>query len=205
MLKIVTGRDWKALSRCVRDRIIDAAERKNPGQVLIVPEQYSFETERALCAGGGDSISRWAEVLSFSRLAERACARCGGVARPVLDRGGRIMALAKTVGQLRPRLKFYAKSARRADFLLQMLSIVDELKCYRVDSRALAAASDRLEGALAVKTQELALLLEGYETQWRDRIPGTGWSSWQIISASGTSGRDCMYMLKASSALPPRS
>lgn len=171
MLKIVTGRDWKALSRCVRDRIIDAAERKNPGQVLIVPEQYSFETERALCAGGGDSISRWAEVLSFSRLAERACARCGGVARPVLDRGGRIMALAKTVGQLRPRLKFYAKSARRADFLLQMLSIVDELKCYRVDSRALAAASERLEGALAVKTQELAMLLEGYETQCAEAGP----------------------------------
>ncbi len=171
MLEIVYGRDWKALSRSVRDRIIQDAKMERSGRVLIVPEQYSFESERALCADGGDQISRWAEVLSFSRLADRACTLCGGVARPVLDRGGRIMALAKTVSQVRPQLKFYAKSARRADFLLQMLSIVDELKCYRIDSRALAAASERLEGTLAVKTQELSLLLEGYEAQCADAGP----------------------------------
>ena len=165
MLEIVYGPDWKALSRSARARIVRDAEQSKSGQVLIVPEQYSFEAERALCAEGGDQISRYAEVLSFSRLAERACVRCGGVARPVLDQGGRIMALAKTVSDLRPRLQFYARSACRADFLLQMLSIVDELKCYRVDSRTLAEVSDRLDGTLAVKTQELALLLEGYEAQ----------------------------------------
>ena len=163
MLEIVYGPDWKALSRSARARIACDAEQALGGRVLIVPEQYSFETERALCAEGGDRISRYAEVLSFSRLAARACDRCGGVARPVLDQGGRIMALAKTVNNLRPRLQFYARSARRADFLLQVLAIVDELKCYRVDSRTLAAASGSLEGSLAVKTQELSLLLEGYE------------------------------------------
>ena len=163
MLEIVYSPDWKALSSCARRRIVADARQKKGGRVLIVPEQYSFETERALCGDGGDQISRYAEVLSFSRLAERACASCGGVAGSVMDQGGRVMALAETVSRVRSRLQFYARSASRADFLEQMLSIVDELKCYRITPAQLSGAAARLEGDLAVKTQELALLLEGYE------------------------------------------
>ena len=55
----------------------------------IVPEQYSHETERALCARGGDTISRYAEVLSFTRLAARVFSVCGGVCEEYLDENGR--------------------------------------------------------------------------------------------------------------------
>ena len=164
VLELVYGPDWQELSRFALERIISDAGDGLAGRVLIVPEQYSFETERELCAAGGDTISRFAEVLSFSRLAERACALCGGAAAPVLDQGGRIMALSRTVDQLRDKLQFYAAGARRADFLLQLLSMVDELKCYCVDSKRLFDVQRALEGKLAVKIQELALLLEGYET-----------------------------------------
>ncbi len=164
MLEIVYSPDWKQLSENARQRIIFDVGLSKTGRVLIVPEQFSFESERALCRDGGDRISRSAEVLSFSRLAERSCVRCGGVAQSVMDQGGRIMALAETVSRVRSELRFYARSARRADFLQQMLSIVDELKCYRVGSAKLSEAASHLDGTLAVKTQELALLLEGYET-----------------------------------------
>ena len=46
-------------------RICENAAHGVAGQILIVPEQYSHETERALCECGGDTISRYAEVLSF--------------------------------------------------------------------------------------------------------------------------------------------
>ncbi len=163
MLQLVYSPDRQALSAYARQQMVEAARQGQAGQVLIVPEQFSFEAERALCAAGGPSISRFGEVLSFSRLAERSLALCGGAARPVMDQGGQIMALARAVEQLRPQLKFYARSAQRSDFLLQMRTIVTELKSYRIDSAALQKASAQLEGVLAVKTQELALLLEGYE------------------------------------------
>ena len=163
VLELIYGPDWRALSRHAVDSIVDDARNGRADRVLIVPEQYSFEAERGLCAAGGDTVSRYAEVLSFSRLAERAASVCGGVADPALDQGGRIMALSRTVDQLRGQLKYYAASAQRADFLLQLLSMVDELKCYCVDSKRLFDVQSELEGTLAVKTQELALLLEGYE------------------------------------------
>ena len=163
MLHINHSPDWHTLHRHAIDEIVSAAKEQRGKRVLIVPEQFSFETEKALCEAGGAQISRFAEVLSFSRLAERSLALCGGIAHPVMDQGGRIMALARAVDQVRSRLQFYARSAQRGDFLLQMLSIVDELKIYRIDSARLQEATGYLEGTLAVKTQELALLLEAYE------------------------------------------
>ena len=163
MLHIIYSPDWHALYSHTIDEIVSAAKQGHGDRVLVVPEQFSFETERTLCEAGGVQISRYAEVLSFSRLAERSLALCGGIANPVMDQGGRIMALARAVDQVRPRLQFYARSAQRGDFLLQMLSIVDELKSYRIDSTQLQSAAVHLDGTLAVKTQELSLLLEAYE------------------------------------------
>ena len=71
------------LARSVRTRAHGVA-----GQILIVPEQYSHETERALCECGGDTISRYAEVLSFTRLASRVFSVCGGVCEEYLTRTG---------------------------------------------------------------------------------------------------------------------
>ena len=163
MLEMVYSPDWNALSAFACGRIVADGKKELGGRIWIVPEQFSFETERSLCAAGGARISRYAEVLSFSRLADRALAVCGGIARPTADQGGRIMALGAAVEQVRSKLQFFARSARKADFLMQLLSMVDELKTCRMGSEQLYAAAEKLEGALAVKTGELALLLEAYE------------------------------------------
>ena len=47
--------------------------------VLIVPEHYSHETERALCRVLGPVQSARCEVLSFTRLARRVAETVGGV------------------------------------------------------------------------------------------------------------------------------
>ncbi|MCC8129537.1 MAG: hypothetical protein LIO51_06320, partial [Clostridiales bacterium] len=46
-------------------------------QVLLTPEQLSHEMERLLCARCGAEASRYAEVLSFTRLAHRVFTQGG--------------------------------------------------------------------------------------------------------------------------------
>ena len=53
----------------------------------MVPEQQSHEAERALCRAGGDQVSLYAEVLSFSRLANRIFQAAGGLGEEELDAG----------------------------------------------------------------------------------------------------------------------
>ena len=86
MLKLMLDADRLRSSDALIARICERAEAGVRGQILIVPEQYSHAAERALCAAGGDTISRYAEVLSFTRLASRMFSLYGGVCEEYLDK-----------------------------------------------------------------------------------------------------------------------
>ena len=104
MLELLHGPDRTANSMELLARICENAAHGVAGQILIVPEQYSHETERALCERGGDTISRYAEVLSFTRLASRVFSVCGGVCEEYLDENGRILTLYLAAQQVREQL-----------------------------------------------------------------------------------------------------
>ena len=65
MFKLLLGRAGSGKTTAVLERLCTAG-RERP-QVLMVPEQLSHETERALCQTGGPEACLYAEVLSFSR------------------------------------------------------------------------------------------------------------------------------------------
>lgn len=132
--------------------------------VLIVPEQNSFDTEWTLCEAGGDTISRRAEVLSFSRLASRVFSLTGGIAKPTLDKSGRLIAMAGALELLRPKLRLYGTYISRPEFLQQLLQIVDEFHAYGLDGSAIRQAQEALPEALSAKLEELCLVLELYDT-----------------------------------------
>ena len=71
MLHLLLGRDWTANRDAVLGRIADDVKQRAPGRILIVPELISHDMERRLCAWAGDTASRYAEVLSFTRMARR--------------------------------------------------------------------------------------------------------------------------------------
>ena len=162
MLEIFYGPDRAANTAAILARICAQAKSGLAGQILIVPEQYSHETERALCACGGDTISRYAEVLSFTRLCARAFAVCGGVCEEYLDENGRILTLYLAAQQVREQLKFYASVMTRPEFLKQLGTLMEELLTSCVSPDSLHAAAGRLSGRLAQKVTELGLLYESY-------------------------------------------
>ena len=71
------------------------------GRVLLVPEQYSHEAERELCAACGDSMSLHAEVLSFTRLARRIADMTGGHRR-FMSKSARALTTRAAVPVLMP-------------------------------------------------------------------------------------------------------
>ena len=132
--------------------------------ILIVPEQNSFDAEWALCDAGGDSVCRHAEVLSFSRLASRVFALTGGIAKPTLDKSGRLIAMAGALELLRPKLRLYGAYIAKPEFLEQLLQVVDEFHAYGLDAAAVRQARADLPEALSNKLEELCLVLELYDT-----------------------------------------
>ena len=163
MLHLLIGTDWTANRDEILSRISRDVKEEKGGRILMVPELISHETERRLCAWAGDTASRFAEVLSFTRLARRVADEQGSAAEESLDAGGRVVAMASAARQLHSRLKAYASVETKPEFLTGLIDAVDEFKRCCISSESLMEASKATDGGLAQKLEELSLILESYD------------------------------------------
>jgi len=163
MLKLLIGTDWKANRAEILNRIAQDVRAEQGRRVLMVPELISHDTERRLCAAAGDTASRFAEVLSFTRLAQRVSESAKHGLPACMDNGGRVVAMAATARQLRAELKSYAAVETKPEFLSSLVDAVDEFKRCCISPEDLRFASHETEGAFSQKLKELSLLLEGYD------------------------------------------
>lgn len=163
MLTLLLGADWTENRRAVFARIQEDVAAQKAGTILMVPELISHDSERRLCAAVGDSASRFAEVLTFTRLYKRVSDSVSFGAPECLDNGGRLVAMASAVRQLHSKLKAYAPVETRPEFLTGLLDAVDEFKRCCISAEDLYAASRRTEGSFAQKLEELSLILESYD------------------------------------------
>ena len=163
MLHLLLGTDWTANRDEILRRVSRDVQEEKGGRILLVPELISHDMERRLCQNAGDTASRFAEVLSFTRLARRVADDLGVGMEDCLDAGGRVVAMAAATRQLHSRLKAYAAVETRPEFLTGMIDAVDEFKRCCITGPDLMQAASETEGALAEKLQELALILESYD------------------------------------------
>ena len=164
MLRLVMGTDWVAVRDEILNRISADVAAGQGNRIYMVPELISHDTERRLCAVAGDTASRYAEVLSFTRLARRVSDTVGRAGYECLDNGGRVVAMAAAARQLSGSLKAYASVETRPEFLTALVDAVDEFKRCRISSQDLLEASRQTEGSLAQKLEELSLLLGAYDS-----------------------------------------
>ncbi len=164
MLKLLIGKDWLANRDEIFRRIAQDVRNHRGNRILLVPELISHESERLLCSSAGDTSSRYAEVLSFTRLVRRVSDYVGTAVYPCLDNGGRIVAMAAVSRQLSSRLKAYAAVETKPEFLNSLMDAVDEFKRCCITPQDLFKASQSLEGSLAQKLEELSLIMEGYDS-----------------------------------------
>ena len=164
MLKLLLGTDWTANRRVILSRLAQDVHTKQGGRILMVPELISHEMERQLCAAAGDTASRYAEVLSFSRLTRRVAEDMGLTPPECLDAGGRVVAMASAAQQLSSQLKAYAAVETKPEFLTGLIDSIDEFKRCCISPQDLAQAAKETEGSLAQKLEELSLLMLSYDS-----------------------------------------
>ena len=164
MLRLMLSTDWIAGREAVLEQVAEAVRSRRGGQILMVPELISHDTERRLCAAAGDTASRYAEVLSFPRLLRRVSEQTQFMPPECLDNGGRLTAMAAATRQLSSRLKSYAAVETRPEFLAELLDAVDEFKRCCITPEDLKLASGQTTGSLAQKLEELSLIQDCYDS-----------------------------------------
>lgn len=162
MLRLILGKAGAGKTAAVMEEIRAAVEEGRGGQLLLVPEQYSHEAERELCAACGDGLSLYGEVFSFTGLARRLMSELGGAAAPWLDKGGRLLCMALALHEVSPRLRVYT-AAHKLELQSALLAALDELKSACVTPEQLEQAAARAGDALGDKLYDLSLLLAAYD------------------------------------------
>ena len=89
MLHIITGRTGSGKTRSVRRLIADNARKKPDESIILVPEQFTFETERAMLDLLGNEKINNVDVTSFTYLAEKVLRDNGKLPKKNIDDGVR--------------------------------------------------------------------------------------------------------------------
>ncbi len=160
MLTLLFARAGQDIRRELFERM---ARSGLPRRLLLVPEQYSHDAERALCRTLGNAAARSCEVLSFTRLWARVADAAGGGAVPTLDAGGRMLLLYRAMRQVGPALAGYGAASRKPSFLTGVLASIDECRSYGVEPERLTAAGEALGGPQGDRLRDIGLIFAAYE------------------------------------------
>jgi len=174
--------------------------QRGPALVMLVPEQATYQTERALVTTPGLGGYGRAFVLSFRRLAYQVLLEVGGGSLPPLEAAGKQMVLRSIVKRRGGDLRLFDKSARQRGFVERLAATLTEFRSYGLWTARLRGELTQLEARgegdslLAAKLHDLAIVVEEYEKflaeryvdpdshlgVWRRRIAfmarGFGWT-----------------------------
>lgn len=143
----------------------------NTTYMILVPEQFTLQTQKDLVSMHPMKGIMNIDVLSFMRLAYRVFEEVGGNNRMVLEDTGKSMIVKKVVMEKQKELLTFGASIRKQGFIDEMKSMISELLQYSIHTPELermveVAGQKKL---LSNKLKDIITIYEGYEDFLKDR------------------------------------
>lgn len=164
-LKMILGPSGSGKSRMLFDLALrQAGEEPDRTYLVLVPEQFTMQTQQKLCSlsptGGILNI----DILSFSRLAVRVFEETGSPRKTLLRETGKSLLLRLIAEREASGLSLLHGAVDRPGALAELKSILSEMDQYGVTDADMQAAESRCKGrpALAAKLRQLRELREKY-------------------------------------------
>lgn len=150
--------------------ISDAMSHPEKLYYVIVPEQFTMQTQKTLVQMHPDGGILNIDVLSFERLAYRVLEETGGDIRSVLEETGKNMVLQKLVQKHQKELVYLKNQMKKPGYLDEVKSLISEFMQYRVGDEEIQKmqedASDRT--LLQMKLQDVSVLYHGFRDYLKD-------------------------------------
>ena len=166
--------------RMYQDIIRESMEHPEKKYLILVPEQFTLQTQKNLVALHPAHGIMNIDVLSFQRLAYHVFDEVGGSSRMVLEDTGKNLVLRRLAQQNKEKLKVLGGRLERMGYISEMKSILSELAQYNVNGRMLEEAAGQAEDnrMLQDKLYDIGLLQEEFR-KYREGscMPWARWDS----------------------------
>ena len=132
--------------------------------MLIVPKQFTFDTDRGILHLLGPKAASEIEVLSFSRLCHVALKTYGGIKAPIAKGGMREVFMSVAIESLRDKLTVFAKHKNEIALVNKLLSEIDQLKNEGITADEIEAKAGRItDNMLREKLLETAMVYRTFD------------------------------------------
>lgn len=171
-LQFVLGGSGSGKSRDTYQRIIeDSIKHPKQRYIVLVPEQFSLQTQKTLVSMHPRKGLLNIDILSFNRLAYRVFGETGGAGIPVLEETGKTLVLQKIAQEQKQNLKLLASSIQKPGCISQVKSQISEFMQYQVDGERLSKLQN--DGAvsplLSCKLADMELLYREFQAYLEKR------------------------------------
>ncbi|MBQ7596308.1 MAG: hypothetical protein IJU45_06560, partial [Clostridia bacterium] len=164
MLQLVLGRAGYGKTEYVFSKIKSLVDSGEKDILLLVPEQFSFVSERRLLTDLGEDKVNCVDSFSFSRLGVEISSIYGGDELPVLTKGARAVMMKRAIETVQDSLRLFNRNITSNSFINSMLKIYDEMKSCRVSTDDIIDAADNTDKEiLALKLRDIASVIGAYD------------------------------------------
>lgn len=163
----VLGRSGSGKSTYVFNEAVREAEaNRDKRYLIIVPDQFTMQTQSDLVKMSPNGGIMNIEVLSFSRLAYRVFEETGGNRFPVLDDTGKNLILRKCAVEVRDSIPYLAGKLDKPGYIHEVKSAISEFMQYDIDSKGLNElieyAGHNNRRTLSGKLKDLAVIYDSF-------------------------------------------
>ncbi len=150
--------------RLYQEIIARSMEREKQNFMIVVPDQFTMQTQKELVTMHPSQGIMNIDVLSFGRLSHRILEEVGGEDIPVLDDTGKSLVLQKVAAGLKDRLPALGGYLHRQGYIHEVKSAISEFMQYGLSPEDVGKLTDYAakRGALHHKLKDLGLLYQGF-------------------------------------------
>lgn len=132
--------------------------------IVLVPEQFTMQTQKDLVAMHPRHGIMNIDILSFARLAYRVFEETGGEMLPVLDDEGKNLILRKIAGDYEDELCVLKGNMKKLGYISEVKSVISEFTQYDIGEEELERVMETVgkDSRLYYKLKDIGILYRGF-------------------------------------------
>ena len=172
-LQFIFGNSGSGKSNYLYQWVLEQA-KKHPNQnyLVLVPEQFTMQTQRELVRLQKVHAIMNVDVLSFARLAYRVFDELGKQELVVLEETGKNLVLRKIAEEKKANLKVLRGNMNKMGYIDEVKSFISELAQYNIEPKDLEAflQKEEIGETLRLKLQDILVMYQGFREYLEGRF-----------------------------------
>lgn len=186
-------------------RLAEADIRKD--YLVVVPEQFTMQTQRKLVDLSTNHAIMNIDILSFQRLAYRVFDELGKHNIQILEETGKNLVLRKVAQEQSDKLSVLKGNMHRMGYIGEVKSFISELMQYNITPEKLedCLKDERMSPALSAKLRDIHQMYKGFQEYLREKYI-TQEELLQVLSSCAQDSKilkDCVLVLDEFTGFTP--